>query len=78
MIEIDPRETMRHESDILGLMLFGASEAEHRAMYSAITAALENGTLKPVVGMEIPLAEAGRAHREVMEGESHGKIVLIP
>ncbi|HSV14453.1 MAG TPA: NADPH:quinone reductase [Tepidisphaeraceae bacterium] len=77
-IEIDPRDTMRSEADILGLMLFGASEAEHRQMYAALTAALANGTLRPVIGMELPLAEAPRAHREVIEGDSHGKIVLIP
>jgi NADPH2:quinone reductase len=77
-IEIDPREAMGREADILGLMLFGATPKEHRAMYSALVAAMENGTFRPVIGMEIPLAEAVRAHREIMEGNSHGKIVLIP
>jgi NADPH2:quinone reductase len=77
-IEIDPRDTMRREADILGLMLFGSSDVEHRQMYAAITAALEAGTLRPTIGMEIPLSDAARAHREVTEGESHGKIVLIP
>jgi NADPH:quinone reductase-like Zn-dependent oxidoreductase len=47
-------------------------------MYAALTAALEAGALRPTIGMEIPLSDAARAHREVMEGESHGKIVLIP
>jgi len=28
--------------------------------------------------MELPLAEAARAHREVIEGDAHGKIVLVP
>jgi NADPH2:quinone reductase len=77
-IEIEPRETMSRESEIIGLMLNGATEREHRAIYSALTASLEDGILRPVIGMEIPLAEAARAHREIMEGESHGKIVLIP
>jgi len=77
-IEIDPRETMSRESDILGLMLFGATPTEHRAMYSALTAGLEAGTFRPVIGLELPLAEAVRAHQLVMEGEQFGKIVLIP
>lgn len=77
-IEIDPRETMGREADILGLMLFGATPVEHRAMYSALTAAMEAGTFRPVIGLELPLAEAARAHREIMEGEQFGKIVLIP
>jgi NADPH2:quinone reductase len=31
-----------------------------------------------VVGRELPLAEAARAHREVMEPGAFGKIVLVP
>ncbi|MGD1276811.1 MAG: NADPH:quinone reductase [Tepidisphaeraceae bacterium] len=77
-IEIDPRDTMGREADIRGLMLFGADEKEHRSMYAGLNAAMENGTFRPVIGMELPLAEAPKAHHEVMEGESHGKIVLIP
>ena len=60
-IEIDPREMMARESDILGLMLFGATPIEHRAIYTALTAGMEAGTLRPVVGLELPLAEANRA-----------------
>ena len=56
----------------------GVTESEHRAIYSALTAALENGTFNPFVGLELPLADAPKSHTEVMEGESHGKIVLIP
>ena len=41
-------------------------------------AGLANGTLNPVVGREIPLAEAPRAHEAVMEPGALGKIVLIP
>jgi hypothetical protein len=41
------------------------------------TGTLENGTLRPVVGKELPLAEAARAHKEILEPGSAGKIVLI-
>ena len=41
-------------------------------------AGLANGTLNPVVGREIALAEAPRAHEAVMEPGALGKIVLIP
>jgi NADPH:quinone reductase len=77
-IEIDPRETMSRESDILGLMNFGATPIEHRATCSALTAGLEAGTFRPVVGLELPLAEANRAHQLIGVGEQFGKIVLIP
>jgi NADPH2:quinone reductase len=77
-IEIDPRETMKREADIRGLMLGGATEKEHREIYSGLTAAMESGVLKPVVGMQLPLAEAAKAHREVIDGHVFGKIVLLP
>jgi NADPH2:quinone reductase len=77
-IEIEPRLLMSKESEIIGLMLFGATDKEHRQMYSAIVAAMEAGTFHPVVGMELKLADAAKAHKEVVSSHSHGKIVLIP
>jgi NADPH2:quinone reductase len=76
-VEIDPRETMKHDADIRGVMLGGALPEEHRGIYAAITAGLEQGTLRPVIGLRLTLEEAERAHREVMEGDSFGKIVLM-
>ena len=43
-----------------------------------MVAGLANGTLKPVVGREFPLADAARAHEAVMAAGAHGKIVLVP
>jgi NADPH:quinone reductase len=77
-IEIDPRNIMSHEAIVLGLILFNASGSEMASLRAALAAGLENGTLRPVVGREIPLAEAPRAHREVMEPGAYGKIVLVP
>jgi NADPH2:quinone reductase len=45
---------------------------------AGLSAGLSNGTLRPVVGKEIPLAEAARAHKEILEPGAAGKIVLIP
>ena len=55
-----------------------ASPAEIASIHAALVAGLENGTLRPIVGKELPLSEAARAHSEVLEPGSHGKIVLIP
>lgn len=77
-IEIDPRDTMKHESDVRGLMLFGATPLEHREIYSSLTASLANQTFRPIVGLELPLAQAPKAHQLVLEGDQFGKIVLIP
>ena len=77
-IEINPREAMGREAAILGLILWSATDRELVTIHAAIVAGLENGTLRPVVGHELPLAEAARAHQLVMEPGAYGKIVLVP
>jgi NADPH2:quinone reductase len=77
-IVIDPRIAMGNEAAILGMTLFNASEKELASMHAAFAAGLENGTLRPVVSRELPLAEAATAHHAVMEASTLGKIVLIP
>jgi NADPH2:quinone reductase len=77
-IEIDPRQTMSREASILGLTLFAATEADLAQIHAGIVAGLENGSLRPVVGQEIPLYEAASAHQAVMEPGAYGKIVLVP
>ena len=77
-VEINPRDAMSRDAAVLGMLIMNASEKELAAMHAAIQAGLENGTLRPVVGQEIPLADAPRAHRAVLEPGAHGKIVLVP
>jgi NADPH2:quinone reductase len=77
-IEIDPRDTMMRDASILGMLLFNVSPSEASIIYAALGAGLENGTLHPVIGKEMPLAEASRAHREIMEAGAYGKIILVP
>jgi NADPH:quinone reductase len=38
----------------------------------------EGGVVRPIVGAELPLAEAAEAHRLVESRQSTGKVVLIP
>ena len=77
-VEIDPRIAMGREAVIIGMTLFNASDKELTAMHTAFIAGLENGTLRPVVSRELPLAEAATAHHAVIEASTLGKIVLIP
>jgi NADPH2:quinone reductase len=77
-VEINPRETMRRDASVLGFTLLNASREELAAIHAALVAGLENATLRPVVGREMPLVEAPRAHQAVMEPGSYGKIVLVP
>jgi NADPH2:quinone reductase len=77
-VEIDPRDTMVREAAILGMLLFNVQERDLKAIHSGLYAGLENGTLRPVVGQEMPLSEAARAHRAVIETRANGKIILLP
>jgi NADPH:quinone reductase len=38
----------------------------------------EGGAVRPIVGAEFPLEQAGEAHRLIEERQSTGKVVLIP
>jgi NADPH2:quinone reductase len=77
-VEINPRDAMGRDAAILGMTLMNASERELAGIHAALVAGLENGTLRPIVGREVPLAAAPRAHEAVMEPGAYGKIVLIP
>ena len=77
-VEIDPRSAMGQESAILGMTLYNASDKELASMHAALVEGLDNGTVRPVVSRNLPLAEAATAHHAVMETSTLGKIVLIP
>lgn len=77
-IEIDPRTIMSKDGAVLGMTMFNATAEEYRVIHAALAPSLENGTLAPVVGRELPLAEAPRAHVAVLEPGAYGKIVLMP
>ncbi|MBI5410698.1 MAG: NADPH:quinone reductase [Nitrospirae bacterium] len=78
MVEINPREAMVRDASILGMTILNVSEQDAASIHAALVAGLENGTLRPIVGRELPLAEAPQAHKAVMEAGAYGKIVLIP
>jgi NADPH:quinone reductase len=77
-VEINPRLAMTRDATILGMTLFNTSPQESAGIHAALAAGLEAGTLHPVVGRELPLSEAARAHEEVLKPGAYGKIVLIP
>jgi NADPH2:quinone reductase len=77
-VEIDPRAAMGRDASIHAMSLLSAPAEAFPSIHAALAAGLESGTLRPVVGQEIPLAEAARAHQAVMEAGAYGKIVLIP
>ena len=76
-IEIDPRLTMGKELAILGTTLWSTTPDEYRQIHAALVAALESGVLRPIVGRELPLAEAAEAHRAILADKAVGKLVLV-
>ena len=77
-ITINPRDLMLRRASARGFTLWAITPAEEADIHAGIFAGLENGTLRPVVGKELPLGEAARAHKEILEPGAAGKIVLIP
>ena len=77
-VEIDPRDAMQSDVDLRGMVLPNTPPVDLASIHAALVAGLENGTLRPVIGKEFPLAEAAQAHRAVMEPGAVGKIVLLP
>ena len=77
-IDFNPRLAMNKNAAILGVALFHASPAQLAGVHSALVEGLRNGSLRPVIQQELPLAQASRAHEAVMENGHHGKIVLVP
>lgn len=76
--EIDPRDAMRRDGSILGMLQGNMSEADRAAVHAGLGAGLENGSLRPVVSGELPLSSAPESHAAVMNPGARGKIVLIP
>jgi NADPH2:quinone reductase len=77
-IELNPRAIMSKDAVVTGLTNWNATPREFAVAHAAIIAGMERSGLKPEVGKELPLAEASRAHAEVMKAGAYGKIVLIP
>lgn len=75
-VEIDARQTMAKETAILGMSLWHLTDEQLSGLQDQMAAGFADGTLTPVVGSELPLAEAAAAHIRVYGGGSTGKIVL--
>lgn len=77
-VTVNPRDLMSRRGSVRAFTLWTTPPNEMAEIYAGLYAGLENGTLRPVIGKRLPLAEAARAHKEVLEPGASGKIVLIP
>jgi len=75
-VEINPRDTMAKDACIMGMVLLVAPKKDLARIHAGLHAGIENGSLNPVVGQELSLADAPKAHDAVMAPGAYGKIVL--
>jgi NADPH2:quinone reductase len=76
-VEINPRDLMARNADVRGVMVFGTPAPVLTEAHLAIISGLKEGTLRPIIAREIPLADAAEAHKAVMAPGASGKIVLV-
>ena len=77
-VEVDARDLMNAEGTVLGMRTPNARPEELAAARAAVDAGLASGVLRPVVGRELPLTDAPRAHELIMDRPALGKLVLVP
>src|SRR5688572_6348323 len=77
-LELNPRAIMGKDATVTGFTNWNALPAELAMAHAAIVAGMERSGYKPQVGKEMPLADAARAHEDVLKPGAYGKIVLVP
>ena len=70
-------EALGKDVSLLFMNLNNAGRAGIARITAEIAQMVAEGRVKPVIGVQLPLAEARRAH-ELLDGDHLGKIVLLP
>ena len=76
-VQINPRDLMSRQASVTGMVLWDTPEDEARVIHRALETGLANGMLRPIIGKEMPLTDAPRAHQLVLQPGASGKIVLV-
>lgn len=76
-LELNPRAIMGKDATVVGFTNWNATPPELVMAHAAIVAGMERAGYKPQVGKEMPLADAARAHEDVLKPGAYGKIVLL-
>ena len=72
-ITINPRDLMARRASARGFTLWAVTDAEADEIHAALYAGFENGTLRPVVGKKIPLAEAAQLAQRSLDPGCTGR-----
>ena len=73
---INPRDWMMKDATVMGMTLFNVTGAQLQEIHADLVDGLQSGQLRPIIDQSFKLEDAASSHVAVMEGESHGKIVL--
>src|SRR5436190_17145492 len=76
-LDLNPRVIMGKDAAIYGMALYNSPRSDRDEIQAAIYDGLTEGFLDPVIRKTMPLAEAPRAHHEIIEEKGFGKIVLL-
>src|SRR5207237_4682092 len=74
-IELNPRSIMSKDAVVTGSTNWNATPKEFAVAHAAIIAGMERSGYAPQVGKELPLADAPRAHEDVLKPGAFGKLV---
>ena len=77
-VSINPRVAMMKDLDIKGLAIFNGTREQMHSIVEDLLAGLNDGSLRPIIGREMPLADAAKSHVDVLAPGAFGKIVLLP
>jgi NADPH2:quinone reductase len=58
--------------------VFDAHRNERRRITTNLIDLLAKGSIKPAIGLRLPMSQVRRAHEMLDSGQSNGKIILIP
>lgn len=75
-IEFTPRNLMANDANITGMTIRDLSKEDVREIYYGVSAFIEAGSLKPIIGDKFALEEASKAHENVMDTSGNGRTIL--
>lgn len=75
-IEFTPRNLMTNDATITGMAFTYPESQDMIEMHHGVTALVQSGFLKPVVGRKFPLERAKEAHEHLMGSSGDGRTIL--
>jgi NADPH2:quinone reductase len=75
-LDFNPRLTMEKEADIMGMAVWNSTPEEYKESLKALVNMVNVSSINPRVDKEYPLYQASKAHEEIIDKKSKGKVVL--